>query len=226
MGVDAQHGRLVTAVPTLPAPDVTALLYIFSMLGVAVFAISGALAAARRDLDLIGMVVLGMVTATGGGTLRDVLIDRTVFWIADPNYILATLAATGLTVIWVRFFRPPDKALLYADAFGLAMFSITGGQIAEAAGLPAVLVILLGCVTGAAGGLLRDILSAEIPLVLRKSELYITTCIVGLSLYVLLRYIGWDGAPAGVAGAVVILALRLASVYWRVTLPVIRIDKD
>ena len=94
---------------------------ILTLAGVAVFAASGALAAGRRSLDPIGVMVLAIVTATGGGTLRDVLMDRhPVFWISDPSFIGASIAAAAATWLWVRRFPPPDKALQYADALGLA----------------------------------------------------------------------------------------------------------
>ncbi len=203
--------------------DTTQLLYIFTLLGVAVFACSGALAAGRRNLDPIGVAVLAMVTATGGGTLRDVLLDRTVFWILDPTHIVVCLAAGAATWIWVRYFHPPDRALQIADAVGLALFAVAGAQIAEDRGHSGLIVVLMGAITGCAGGLLRDVLTAEMPLVFRKSELYVTTCIVGLTAYVALRQFEIHPAVAGVLGASAILALRLASIRWNITLPTMRV---
>ena len=209
----------------MPAPlhDPTQLLYLFTLLGVGVFACSGALAAGRRNLDPIGVAVLAMVTATGGGTIRDVLLDRTVFWIADPTHIVVCLAAGAATWVWVRFFQPPDRALQLADAVGLALFAVTGAQIAEAAQAGAIIIVLMGAITGCAGGLLRDVLSAEVPLVFRKSELYVTACVAGLTGYVLLRQFGFQPDVAGSLSAALILALRLASIRWNITLPTMRI---
>jgi uncharacterized membrane protein YeiH len=209
----------------LPPDAPAAVLYAFSMLGVAVFAASGALAAGRKNFDLVGVAVLGLVTATGGGTIRDVLMDRRVFWIADPNHILVALAATAATVAWVRFFRPPDRALLYADAFGLALFAVSGAQIAESAGLAPVVIVMMGTITGTAGGLLRDVLGVEVPLIFRKSELYVTTCVAGLLAYLLLREADLSPAQAGIVAAGVILGLRLASIRWRITLPTVTVDR-
>lgn len=203
--------------------DTTQLLYLFTLLGVAVFACSGALAAGRRNLDPIGVAVLAMVTATGGGTIRDVLLDRTVFWIRDPTHIVVCLGAGAVTWIWVRFFHPPDRALQVADAVGLALFAVAGAQIAEDLGHSGIIVVLMGTITGCAGGLLRDVLSAEVPLIFRKSELYVTTCVVGLTAYVALRHSGVHPAVAGIAGADAILALRLASIRWNITLPTMRV---
>jgi len=209
----------------VPAPlhDPTQLLYLFTLLGVGVFACSGALAAGRRNLDPIGVAVLAMVTATGGGTIRDVLLDRTVFWIADPTHIVVCLATGAATWVWVRFFHPPDRALQLADAVGLALFAVTGAQIAEAAQAGAIIIVLMGAITGCAGGLLRDVLSAEVPLVFRKSELYVTACVAGLTGYVLLRQFGFQPDVAGSLSAALILALRLASIRWNITLPTMRI---
>lgn len=209
----------------MPAPlhDPTQLLYLFTLLGVGVFACSGALAAGRRNLDPVGVAVLAMVTATGGGTIRDVLLDRTVFWIADPTHIVVCLAAGAATWVWVRFFHPPDRALQLADAVGLALFAVTGAQIAEAAQAGAIIIVLMGAITGCAGGLLRDVLSVEVPLVFRKSELYVTACVAGLTGYVLLRQLGFQPDVAGSLSAALILALRLASIRWNITLPTMRI---
>ena len=148
-------------------------LHLLALFGVAVCAISGALSAGRKSFDLLGVAIVALVTAIGGGTLRDVLLDRyPIFWIADPTYLLVILASAALTVLYVRFRDPPYRALLIADALGLGFFTISGAQVAESKGLPAIIVILMGAITGAAGGLFRDVLSAEVPLLLRNCLLY------------------------------------------------------
>src|SRR6185312_14292559 len=129
------------------------MLHTLDLIGVAVFAVSGALAAGRKHLDLLGVIVLGLVTAIGGGTIRDVLLDRhPLFWLADPAYLIVIVSSALVTVAYARWRRPPEVTLLYADAIGLAMFSIAGAQIAERSGLPAVACVLLGTITGSAGG--------------------------------------------------------------------------
>ena len=203
------------------------LLYALDLVGVAVFAVSGALAAGRKRLDLIGVVALGLVTAIGGGTIRDVLLDRNpIFWLADPAYLLVITAAALLTVAWTRRWPPPAKALLVADALGLALFSVSGAQVAERMGVNALAGVALGTVTGAAGGALRDVLSAEVPLVLRRGELYATAAIAGTGSYFTLT---WLGAPRGVAtgvGMAVVAGVRLAAIRWGVKLPVYQLDGD
>jgi uncharacterized membrane protein YeiH len=195
--------------------------------GVAVFAVSGALAAGRKNLDLLGVVVIATVTAIGGGTLRDLLLDRhPVFWIAEPGYLYVTLAAALLAVPYTRLFRPPDRSLAYADALGLALFTISGAQIAERLGLPAIIVVLMGALTGVAGGVLRDVLTAEIPLILRRGRFYATAAIAGIVLYLLLQ-LAVDRTLAALGGMVAIVVLRVAAIHWDLTLPVYSVpDED
>lgn len=200
------------------------LVYLLTMAGVAVFAASGALAAGRRSLDPIGVLVLAIVTATGGGTLRDVLMDRhPVFWIADPSFIGVSIAAAAATWLWVRRFPPPDKALQYADALGLAFFSIAGTRIAETADLSPFICIIMGALTGCAGGLIRDVLVAEVPLIFRKSELYVTACILGIAVYLGLDALGLPSSIAGLIGTALIALVRIVSIRHRITLPVFHI---
>lgn len=196
------------------------LLHLLDLIGVAVFAISGALAAGRRRLDLIGVVVLAAVTAIGGGTIRDLLLDRhPIFWLADPSYLLVILGATLLTLAWTRIARVPWPTLDVADALGLALFSVAGTQIAERAGLPAIACVLLGTVTGAAGGVVRDVLTAQIPAVLRQGSLYATAAIAGTTLYVVLTRLGATAHGATLSGMGLVAALRLAAIRWELTLP-------
>jgi uncharacterized membrane protein YeiH len=123
---------------------------LLDLLGVFVFAVSGALAAGRKQLDLLGVVVLATVTAVGGGTLRDVLLDRhPVSWLADETYLLVILAAAAVTVAWTRWRRPPWYAILVADALGLALFAVMGAQIAERSGVRSLVgITVLGTITG------------------------------------------------------------------------------
>jgi uncharacterized membrane protein YeiH len=142
--------------------------YVLDLLGVGVFAISGVLAAGRKSLDLLGVAVIAVVTAIGGGTLRDLLLDRhPIFWIADAAYLWVILAATGITLGYLRFWIASRRALLVADALGLAFFTIGGVQITQQAGHSDPIALLMGTITGVAGGVLRDVLTAEIPLIFR-----------------------------------------------------------
>lgn len=203
------------------------LVQIFTIAGVAVFAASGALAAGRRSLDPVGVLVLALVTATGGGTLRDVLMDRhPIFWIADPSVIGVSAIAAAITWFWVRKYPAPERALQYADAAGLAFFSIAGAQIAQAGGLSPFVAAIMAAITGCAGGLIRDVLVAEVPLIFRQSELYVTACVIGVAAYLALEALGLGVEVSGTVGMATIALIRLASIRWNITLPVMRLPKS
>jgi uncharacterized membrane protein YeiH len=208
-------------------PERIVLLYALDLIGVAVFSISGALAAGRKRLDLLGVIVLALVTAVGGGTIRDVLLARhPIFWLADSRYVVVIVVSALVTVAYVRWRPPPAATLLYADAIGLAMFSVSGAQIAERAGLPPLAGIVLGTITGSAGGVVRDILSAEIPLVLRRGNLYASAAISGTAIYFLLVYFGASRGVATWAGMIVVAGVRVASIIWGLQLPVFVLESE
>jgi uncharacterized membrane protein YeiH len=201
--------------------------YVLDLLGVGVFAISGVLAAGRKSLDLLGVAVIAVVTAIGGGTLRDVLLDRhPIFWIADPAYLWVILAATVVTLGYVRLWIASRRALLIADALGLAFFTIGGVDIARQTGHPDSIALLMGTITGVAGGVLRDVLLGEIPIIFRPGRLYATAAIVGAGLYLLLAGHGVMMEAAALAGMGATAGLRLAAIFWRLELPVVRLPED
>jgi uncharacterized membrane protein YeiH len=194
--------------------------------GVAVFAISGVLAAGRKSLDWLGVAIIAVVTAIGGGTLRDLLLDRNpIFWIADATYLKAILAATGFTLFYVHFRIPGRRGLLVADALGLAFFTIGGVQIAQQSGLTGLLAVLMGMITGVAGGVIRDVLCAEIPLILRKGQLYASSTLVGAALYLVLESAGVMRDLAALAGMATIVVVRFAAIIWRLELPVLSLEE-
>jgi uncharacterized membrane protein YeiH len=202
------------------------LVRVLDLLGIGVFAVSGALAAGRKRLDLLGVFVLASVTAIGGGTVRDLLLDRHPLpWLTDASYLGVIVTAVAMTFAYVRWRRPPLASLLVADALGLALFSIAGAQIAESAGLPAVAIVVLGTVTGVGGGVIRDVLSAEIPFVLRRGNLYASTVIVGIAAYLALESLGVARQPASLAGMVLIAAIRFAAIRWELELPVFEVNE-
>jgi uncharacterized membrane protein YeiH len=203
----------------------SALLSLFDLAGVAVAAASGALAAGRRRLDLLGVAVVATVTAIGGGTLRDVLLGRhPVFWIAEPDYLTVILAAAALTMAYTRFRAPPARALQFADALALGFFTMTGSQIAERAGLSGLLVIVMGTITAVAGGVVRDVLCTEVPLVMRSGSLYASASIAGATAFVWLRVAGVAIPVAASVGIVLVVALRLAAIVFDLRLPVYRLE--
>lgn len=189
------------------------------------FAISGALAAGRKSLDWLGVAVVAVVTAIGGGTLRDLLLDRhPIFWIADPTYLVVCLAATAITLVYVHLRIPAFRALFVADALGLAFFTIGGVQIAQQAGLSGLLAVLMGVITGVAGGVARDVLCAEIPLILRRGQLYASAAIAGAVLYLLLERSGLPRDAAALTGMGAIAIVRFAAIVWRLELPVLSLE--
>jgi len=199
------------------------LLYVLDLAGVAVFAVSGALGAGHAGLDWLGVVVIASVTAVGGGTLRDLLLDRhPVFWVRDTRYVYVILVAAVLTIAWVHLLPMPEHALALADALGLALFAITGAQIAEERRLPAVIVILVGTMTGAAGGLLRDVFTARVPLLL-SSGIYGSAAIAGIAVYLLLQAARMPRRWAFHVGVLLIVALRMGGIYGGWHLPVLRL---
>jgi uncharacterized membrane protein YeiH len=200
-------------------------LYVLDLLGVAVFAVSGVLAAGRKSLDLLGVLVIATLTAIGGGTVRDLLLDRhPIFWISQPTYLVVISVAAVLTIIYVRVRRPPGDALLYADALGLALFTIAGAQIAEAAGLSPIIVVLMATITGVAGGVLRDVLCAEIPLILRR-DIYATAAIVGASAYLLAEMLGAPRPWASGLGMAAVAILRVVAIVRGLALPTFRLPE-
>jgi uncharacterized membrane protein YeiH len=197
-------------------------LYYLDLAGVAVFAASGVLAARDRDLDFLGVMVVAAITAIGGGTLRDILLDRhPIFWVTDAWYLVVIITSAMLTVAYVRIRPPPGATLLVADAFGLALFALSGAQLAEAAQCPWLIVMLMGTMTGVTGGILRDVITAQVPLILRR-EIYATAAIMGVAVYLALHASGLPRGLAFGAGMIVVVALRLIAIQWGLHLPVFR----
>lgn len=202
--------------------------YYLDLIGVAVFAISGALAAGRKQLDWVGVVFLATVTAIGGGTVRDVLLNRdAVFWIQDPTYLWVIISASFLTILYVRFFRPPFNLIMYVDALGLALFTILGAQVAEAHGVSDLIVIVMAVLTGVAGGVIRDVLTGEIPHLFRSTEpLYSVAALTGAVIYVLLQKLGVITEYATYIGISMVALFRFAAIYWNLNMPMFSIDHD
>ena len=190
---------------------------------VAVCAISGVLAAEGRRMDLFGALVLALVTAVGGGTIRDLCLGVPVFWVKNPAHVTTALLAAMVTFVLVRFVRMPHRVLLFADAFGLALFGIAGTEKALASGSPGLVAIMMGVITGVAGGILRDVLRREIPWVFqREVELYATAVFFGaLTLVLLQQWLPPSESHRYIAMGV-ILALRLAAMRWKLRLPVFK----
>jgi uncharacterized membrane protein YeiH len=195
------------------------ILYVVALAAVAVNAASGVLEAGRRPFDLFGMVVVALAAALGGGSLRDVLLDRTVFWIADQSYLIAAIASGLATFALVRLVRLPARLFLLPDAIGLALFTVSGTQAALALGAPWLVASLMGVITGVFGGILRDMLCNEVPLVF-TGELYATASWAGALLLVGLIAAGISTGWAALAGGALVLVIRLCAIVFKWRLPV------
>ena len=201
----------------------TELLYWLDLFGIVVFAFSGALMAGRYKLDPFGVVVLSAVTAIGGGTIRDIILQTPVFWVENPIYLYVILATALLTIAFIRCpKRIPKRFLLVSDAFGLALFAVLGTEKALSLGAAIPVAIVMGMMTGVAGGMIRDVLCNVIPMILRQ-EIYATAAILGGALFTGFSYLGLPEHIAIIGAILGALALRLAAIYWRVTLPAFQI---
>ena len=195
--------------------------YWLDMAGVVVFALSGVVLACRQRMDPFGMLVLAAVTGIGGGTLRDLVLGvRPVFWVTDPTYLWVVFFTVGLSMLGFHYIHRLSRGFLpVADAFGLALFTVIGAHKALLLGSPGVVAVLMGMMTGVAGGMIRDVLAHRVPMVLRE-EIYATAAIAGGSVYVLLNALTLPTAFAIPAGLLTTLGLRLSAIYWHVSLPV------
>lgn len=192
--------------------------------GVAVFAVAGTLLAFRKKMDGFGVLVLASATAIGGGTTRDLILGLPVFWTHDPAYLYTIIVAALLTIIWLRFRAYiPMNTLMVADAIGLAFFATMGAEKTLSAGFPPFIAIIMGTISACFGGMLRDVLARDIPMVL-KSELYATTCIIGATVYVLL--VPYQPLIALAAGMTSTLLIRLGAIKFNWSLPVFRDHQD
>lgn len=195
------------------------LLQTLDLIGVAVFAASGALAAMATRMDILGVLVLASITAVGGGTLRDVLLNRhPIFWIRDGRPLVVIIAAALVTVVWVQLLPVPTHALLIADALGLALFAMSGAQVAEKARCRPLVVILMGTLTGVGGGLMRDVLTAKVPLILRQ-DIYASAAVAGIVVYLVVQALKVSRSAAFMLGLAVIAVTRLLAIYLGWNLP-------
>jgi uncharacterized membrane protein YeiH len=194
--------------------------------GTAVFAVTGALAAGRKRLDIFGVVVLGCVTALGGGTLRDVVLgSQPVFWIANTHYLAVAAIAALATFLLAQHFKIPENILMYADAVGLAVFTVVGFRRGFQETQVYSIAIVMGVTTGVVGGIIRDLLSGEIPMILRR-EIYASASLCGAVLLALLTYFDLPSPISLSAAFLSSLATRLAALHWKVSLPLFRLDQD
>ena len=204
-------------------PGTSLLIFSLQMAATMVCAVGGALAAGRKRLDMVGVVFVSFVAAVGGGSLRDLLLDRNpVFWLAQPSYLTVSLAAGALTWIYICRWRAPVRFLSFVDAFGLALFTISGIQIAQEMGQSVPICLVMGVITGVAGGLFRDLLCGEIPSIFKSGELYASAALLGGVAFFLVERLGADPRLSALVGAGTVVGLRLAALHLGWRLPVLK----
>lgn len=187
---------------------------------IAAGAVAGALAAGRKQFDWLGVVILAVATAIGGGTIRDLLLNRPVFWIAHPAYLHAALLAGLGTLVIARRRRIPPWLLDGFDTVGLAFFSINAARVTLQLGHSSLIAVVMGTITGVFGGLVRDVLVNEVPMIFRRGQLYGTAVIAGCGLYVALMHYGLAPKWAAALGTLTVMLLRAAAMVFNIRLPV------
>jgi uncharacterized membrane protein YeiH len=193
---------------------------------VAVFAISGALTAGHKKLDIFGVMVVALITCLGGGTLRDLILNsHPVIWVENTNYLLVGILSAFSTFLVVRLYKMPMRLLEVCDAIGLAFFTIAGMQKAQLLGYSPEISLLMGVMTGVAGGILRDTLCNEIPLIFHK-EIYALAAITGGALFLLLQYFGVVSEISMIIGMFTILTLRLTGIFMGLSMPAFLFSED
>lgn len=197
----------------------TEYLYWIGMAAVAVSALTGVMEAERKEVDLIGATFVAVATALGGGTIRDLLLNRNVFWIADQAYLITAVVCGIIAFFILRQRDIPARWLLVPDAVGLALFTALGTQAALQWHAPWLAASLLGVITGVFGGVLRDVLCNEVPLVMRAGELYATAAWLGALLQIGLVEAGVHPLVASMTAMAAILLIRLGAIRYHWKLP-------
>ena len=205
----------------IDSADLFRLVQLFDVLAAVVFAVSGALVASRKGLDVMGFMWFAVITGVGGGTVRDLILNVPVFWVQQPVHVSTCL----VTAVVMHFVAPlvesRYRTLLWFDAFGLALVTVAGTAKAVDVAAPALVAIAMGAVTGAVGGIIRDTLG-QVPSVLLRHEIYITASVLGACTYVGLNVLGLDRLAAMIAGFLVTFSVRGLAIRFGWSLPVFR----
>lgn len=190
-------------------------------IGVFVFAVSGGIAAVRKDMDLFGVITLAFLPAVGGGTLRDLILDAPVFWLEDTLSLWLAMAG-GLAAFFFANVLEGFKPLRWADAVGLALFAVTGAAKAADLGHDYLIILIMGVMTASAGGLIRDVVANRDPLLL-KEDIYATAALLGATVFAALIYFGVNESVAFAAGFVAAFVLRALAIIFKLSLPKARL---
>ena len=193
--------------------------FVIDILGTIAFAVSGVLVAMDKKLDLFGVFIIAFVTAVGGGTLRDTLIGNTpVAWMKDATYVIVILGAVIFAILFRKQLKYLRKSLFLFDTIGIGLYTMVGIEKGLNVGLMPIMCIALGTMTASFGGVIRDILCNEIPVIFRK-EIYATACILGGASYFLLRTLPIENTFAYIGAIGVVIGIRLLAVVFKITLP-------
>ncbi|HEY9167899.1 MAG TPA: trimeric intracellular cation channel family protein [Lutibacter sp.] len=198
--------------------------YILDILGTIAFAISGASVAMNKKMDPFGVFIIAFTTAVGGGTLRDTLIGRQpVIWMTDISYIFLIGISVIIAILFRQRLRYLNKSLFLFDSIGLGIFTITGTEIGINANFHPIISIALATMTASFGGVIRDILCNEVPVLFRK-EIYATACILGSIAFIILHHLNIDKTIVYISTTFIVIAIRLIAVKYKLTLPTIYSD--
>lgn len=194
---------------------------ILDFLGTLAFAISGVRLASAKHFDLFGAYVVGVTTAIGGGTMRDLLLGQHPFWMTNPAYLVCSAIGLLWVIVFRRFLVRQNNTWFLFDTLGLAIFTITGIEKTVVAGFPFWAAIIMGTLTGAGGGVFRDVLINEVPLIFRK-EIYALACVIGGLAYFACYRMGMDNVPTGLICGFFIVLTRFLAVKFKLHLPVLK----
>ena len=198
---------------------------IIEFIGTFAFAISGIRLASAKQFDLFGAYVVGLVTAIGGGTIRDLLLDVTPFWMTDTIYLIITALALLWVMVFSKYLVKMNNTIFLFDAIGLAMFTVVGIQKTVDCGMPIWVGIIMGTMTGAAGGVIRDVLINEEPLIFRK-EIYAMACVVGGVAFALCQLVELATFPTHIICGATVFLTRVLAVKYQICLPTLRPEDD
>lgn len=198
-------------------------LTILEILGTMAFAVSGIRLASAKKFDWFGAYVVGLVTAIGGGTIRDLMLDVPPFWMLNSIYLTVTAVSVAIVIIWGKYLIRLNNTFFVFDTIGLALFVVVGIQKTLAVGYPFWVAIIMGTITGAAGGVIRDIFINEVPLIFRK-DIYAMACVLGGIFYFISYKLGFNEVVTQLITAVSIFAIRILAVKYHLSLPVLKGD--
>ena len=181
--------------------------------GDVVFAISGSLMAARYKMDIIGFIMIGSITGIGGGTTRDLLLGRTVWWTHDPTELILVVTVSIITFFFITSDVMRNKGAVWADALGLSVFAVVGCHIALAFGSPFYIAVIIGMVTATGGGVIRDVITNNLPMIM-SGQLYATAALLGALSYATLKYVGAGEVIAEIVGVLSAFLLRASAIIF------------